>query len=70
VIRHRSADGKRLPAGETGERVCFSDLGIPEAYRAARRPVSAAGQVTPLRLTPQEIRDLAARAAELSNETP
>jgi hypothetical protein len=52
------------PGTPAGERVCFSDLGIPRAYGSARRPVAAEALVRPLELSRDEIRRLAGRAEE------
>jgi hypothetical protein len=70
VRTFRGPDGQPLKEARWVEEVSFCDLGIPEAYRAARRPVPAEGQVPALRLTPAEVRRLADRAEDLAGERP
>ncbi|OAI54315.1 hypothetical protein AYO44_15180 [Planctomycetaceae bacterium SCGC AG-212-F19] len=55
----QSSSGNRL-----GVRVPFDALGVPEAYRAARKPAATAEEVTPLPWTADEIRRLIALAEE------
>jgi hypothetical protein len=55
----RGPDGRTLNEARRVEEVSFCDLGIPEAYRTARRPVASEDLVPALRLTPAEIRRLA-----------
>jgi hypothetical protein len=62
VLTYWGEDGKPLKEGRLAEEVVFDDLGIPEAYRAARRPVATREGVAPLRLTAEEVRRLAAQA--------
>ena len=50
--------------GRAAEQVAFSDLGIPEAYRAARKPVPTREQVQPLALTAEQVRRLSELAGE------
>jgi hypothetical protein len=58
VLTHWGEDGRPLKEGRLTEEVVFDDLGILEAYRAARDPVATEGKVPPLRLTPEEVRRL------------
>ena len=60
VLTHWSEDGKPLKKGRLKEEVVFDDLGIPEAYRAARCPAASESEVLPLRLTAEDLRRLAA----------
>jgi hypothetical protein len=64
VICHWSQSGEFLPSGRTvdGFALC-AELGIPEAYRAARTPLPSVEAVRPLSLTAAEIRRLAADLA-------
>jgi hypothetical protein len=62
VLTYWGEDGKPLKEGRPAEEVVFDDLGIPEAYRAARRPVATREEVAPPRLTAEEVRRLAAQA--------
>ena len=55
VLTHWSEDGKPLQQGRTTEAVVFDDRGIPEAYRAARRPMPTEAEVRPLRLSAEEM---------------
>jgi hypothetical protein len=48
--------------GRAIERVAFSDLGIPAAYRAARKPAASKEEVKPPGLTPEQVNRLAALA--------
>jgi len=64
VLTHWSEDGKPLKEGRLMEEVVFDDLGIPEAYRTARRPAATDQEVMALRLSPKEIRRLVALADE------
>jgi hypothetical protein len=59
VLTHWSEEGKPLKRGRLKEEVIFDDLGIPEAYRAARRPAASESEVLPLRLTAEELRRFA-----------
>ncbi len=56
VLTYRGEDGRPLKEGRTVEEVVFDDLGIPEAYRAARRPKEGYKEVTPLRLMAEDLR--------------
>jgi len=58
------ADGRPLQEPRLVEDVVFGDLGIPEAYRSARRPAPSAEQVRPLRITEEELRRLVAELAD------
>jgi hypothetical protein len=60
VLTHWGEDGRPLKEGRLTEEVVFDDLGIPEAYRAARRPAPTEGEVARLRLTEEDVRRLAA----------
>jgi hypothetical protein len=62
VLTYWSEDGKPLPQGRMTEEVIFDDLGIPEAYRAARRPMATEAEVQPLRWTRDELSCLVQRA--------
>jgi hypothetical protein len=62
VLTYWSEDGQPLPEGRLAEEVMLDDLGIPEAYRAARMPAATEQEVRPLRLTQEEIRRLAEQA--------
>jgi hypothetical protein len=64
VLTHWSEEGRPLKKGRLVEEVVFDDWGVPEAYRAARSPAPTEEEVTPLRLTGEEIRQLAARTDE------
>ena len=64
VKTYWSAEGKPLQEGRLVEEVVFDDRGIPEAYRQARMPMVTAEQVRPLRLSPEEVRRLAAEAGQ------
>jgi hypothetical protein len=64
VLTYWSEGGKPIKEGRLTEEVVFDDLGIPEAYRTARRPAATEAEVTPLRLSPEEVRRLVARAEE------
>jgi hypothetical protein len=70
VRSFRGPDGRPLQEAAWVEDVSFCDLGIPEAYRTARRPVPTEEQVPALRLTPEEVRRLAERAEDLAGERP
>src|SRR5262245_25124532 len=59
VRSFRGPGGEPLIEARWVEEVSFCDLGVPEAYRTARRPVPSEDLVPPLRLTPAEIRRLA-----------
>jgi hypothetical protein len=65
VVRHWSEEGQHFREGLTMERVAFDDRGIPEAYRAARKPAPEEALVSALSLTPDAIRCLAAQVKEL-----
>src|SRR5262249_8575017 len=58
VVRHWNKDGKHLRDGETVERICFADHGLPETYRLARRPAATEAEVPLLPLTVDAIRRL------------
>jgi hypothetical protein len=62
VLTYWSEAGKPLAEGRLVDRVTFTDLGIPGAYRRARMPSTTEEQVPALALTPQAIRSLAAQA--------
>lgn len=64
VLTYWSENGKPIQEGRLTEEVVFDDLGIPETYRAARRPVATEREVMPLRLSPEEVRRLAAEMAK------
>jgi hypothetical protein len=55
--------------GRAAEQVAFSDLGIPAAYRAARKPAATKERVEPLALTAEQIRRLWALADEQPGTT-
>lgn len=64
VVQYRGAGGQQLRESAAGERVSFADLGIPEAYGLARRPVPDESLVRPLNLTAEEVRRLAEQAVQ------
>ncbi len=68
VVRNWTRDGRYVKDGETTERVAFHDHGIPDAYRAARKPAATEAEVAPLKLTAEVIRRMAREAEELSRE--
>jgi hypothetical protein len=68
VRSFRGPAGEPLTEARWVEEVSFCDLGIPEAYRTARRPVPSEDLVPALRLTPAEIRGLAGTADEPAGE--
>jgi hypothetical protein len=55
-------DGRPLREARPAETVALADHGVPEAYAAARRPAPTEEGVARLRLTPAEVRRLAAEA--------
>jgi len=60
VVTYWGEDGRPLKEGRPAEEVVFDDLGVPEAFRAARRPRATAEEAAPLRLSAEDIRRLAA----------
>jgi hypothetical protein len=57
-------DGKPLKEARLVEEVVFDDLGIPTAYRTARKPASSPEMVQPLSLAVEELQRLAAEQTE------
>jgi hypothetical protein len=51
-------DGRPLPEPRPVEDVVFGDLGIPEAYRAARKPAASPETVRPLRFSVEDLQHL------------
>ncbi len=62
VLTYWGAGGKPLKEGRLTEEVVFDDLGVPAAYRSARHPAATEREVTPLAVTAEEVRRLAAEA--------
>jgi hypothetical protein len=58
VLTYWGEDGRPLKEGRLTEEVVFDDLGIPAAYRTARRPAATEADVTPLGLSSDQIRQL------------
>ncbi len=63
VVTYWSEDGRPIEKGRLVEDVVLAGHGVPEAYRAARRPALSEEEVKALPLTPEEVRGLLERAS-------